>query len=191
VGALMNRAAQARRCVGVLALTLPLASHTAAQPDVVSAPALKAAFLYNFAKFAEWPPDALAAGDKLVLCVIGDDEVARALDLSVNGRSIEGHDVTVRKIALDGARACHLAYVAALDPKRALQFIASVKGAAIFSVSDGERFAESGGVAQLFTENSRMRFAINVASAQRARLQISSRLLTLARVVKDDLHGQD
>jgi hypothetical protein len=183
--------ARVRRSVGALVLTLPLASHGAAQPDLVGVHALKAAILYNFAKFAEWPPDALAAGDKLVLCVIGDDAVAGALDQIVNGRSIEGHDVAIRKIELDGARACHLAYAAALDPKRALQFIARVNGAAIFSVSDGERFAESGGVAQLFPENSRMRFAINVSSAHRARLHISSKLLTLAKVVKDDLHDQD
>ena len=55
----------------------------------------------------------------------------------------------------------------------------------MFSVSDREKFAESGGVAQLILENNRMRFAINLAAAQRARLQISSKLLSLATIVKD------
>jgi hypothetical protein len=187
----MTGSGRARRCVGALALALPLASQSAALQDVVSAPALKAAFLYNFAKFATWPSDSLPAGEKLVLCVVGDDDVASALEQSVNGRSIDGHEVAVRKVAIDAVRACHLAYVAALDPKRTLQFLASVKGASIFSVSDTDRFAESGGVAQLFTEYNHMRFAINAASAQRARLQISSKLLALAKMVKDDQHGQD
>ena len=152
----------------------------------VSAAALKAAFLYNFAKFAVWPADILAPGQRLSLCVVGDDAVADALGQTIKGHTIEGHELAVQVVNADGPiRSCHLLYVDGLDVKRSTQLIEALKGASAFTVSDGDKFAELGGVAQLILENNRMRFAVNIASAQRARLQLSSKLLSLATIVKD------
>jgi hypothetical protein len=150
-------------------------------------PALKAAFLHRFVKFAEWPADALAQGQRLGMCVVGDAAVAEALDRAIKGRAIEGHQVTVTMLkASDSAAGCHLLYVSASAIKRSAGLLRSARSASVFTVSDSDKFAESGGVAQLIVENDRIRFAINIASAQRGRLNLSSKLLSLAKLVKDD-----
>jgi hypothetical protein len=151
----------------------------------VSAPALKAAFLYNFAKFAEWPVDAQANGP-IAICVLGDGAVADALDITVQGKTIDGREVAVVRAKPNGLHACHLLYVSGLDQNRSQQIIDELKSAPVMTVSDRDRFAESGGVAAFFVEAGKMRFAINTDAAQRARLRISSRLLNLAKLVKDD-----
>jgi hypothetical protein len=150
----------------------------------VTAPALKAAFLYNFAKFAEWPAEATAG--PLTICVLGDPAVADALDDTVKGRTIDGRAIAVSRVRAGGLQTCRLLYVSGLDVKRTAAALDEVKGVSVLTVGDREGFAESGGIAGLFVENAKMRFAINVDAAQRARLRISSRLLSLARLVKED-----
>ena len=165
--------------VGLLLAAAPVGAQSA------SAPALKAAFLYNFAKFAEWPVDAQASGP-IAICVLGDAAVADALDATVQGKTIDGREVAVVRAKPDGLRACHLLYVSGLDQRRSQQIVDELKAAPVMTVSDRDRFAESGGVAAFFVEGGKMRFAINLDAAQRARLRISSRLLNLAKLVKDD-----
>ena len=77
-------------------------------------------------------------------------------------------------------------YLTGLDPKRAQQIVDELQSAPVLTVSDGEVFARTGGIAGLFVEQGKMRFAINVEAAQHARLRISSRLLSLAKIVRDD-----
>ena len=155
--------------------------------QTATAPALKAAFLYNFAQFVEWPADALAPGQRLAMCVVGDAAVADALGQTIKGHAIEGHELTVTVLKVgEPASGCHLLYVSASEIKRSAGLLLSAKDTSVFTVSDANNFAESGGVAQLIVENDRMRFAINIASAQRGRLNISSKLLSLAKIVKDD-----
>jgi hypothetical protein len=146
---------------------------------------LKAAFLYNFAKFAEWPPEAPPT-DPLTICVVGDAAIADALDETVKGRTIDGRKVLVSRPSPDGFRDCHVLYLAGYDPKRAQQTVDDLKNAPVLTVGDREQFAQGGGIAGLFVEQGRMRFAINVEAAQRCRLRISSRLLSLAKIVKED-----
>jgi len=166
-------------CVAALLLTAaPVAAQSA------SAPALTAAFLYNFAKFAEWPEGAPTG--PMTICVLGDAAVADALDATVRGRTIEGREIAVVRVKPDALRTCHLLYVSGIDQHRAQQIIDELKTAPVMTVSDRDRFAESGGIAGLFVEAGKMRFAINLDAALRARLRISSRLLNLAKLVKDD-----
>jgi uncharacterized protein DUF4154 len=147
---------------------------------------VKAAFLYNFAKFAEWPPETLPPGQQLHLCVVGDDAVADALEQTIKGRAIEGHELSVRVVESDVLlRGCHLVYVDGRDARRSSQLAESLKGTSVLSVGDGENFAEQGGVAQLVLEQDRMRFAVNVTAVERARLRLSSKLLSLASIVKE------
>jgi hypothetical protein len=152
-----------------------------------TAPALKAAFLFNFTKFAEWPVGALAPGQRLSLCILGDRAVAEALEQTIKTQEMaDGHQLTVEVIKADGPiRSCHLLYVSGLDRSEASELLDIMKDTSAFTVSDGNQFAERGGVAQLIAENSRLRFAINVEAARRARLKISSKLLGLAQIVKD------
>jgi hypothetical protein len=171
--------------------TMTLSSSLRSSAQSATAAALTSAFLYNFAKFTEWPSDSLPPGQRLTLCVIGDNAVADALGLTIKGHAIEGHELTVEVLKTDAsARSCHLLYASGLDEKRSLQLIENLKAATVLTASDADRFAELGGVAQLILEGGRMRFVINVSAAQRARLQLSSKLLSLARIVKDEQHVQ-
>jgi hypothetical protein len=182
--------APGRRLVTLVVLLALSARPLAAQPAATAA-ALKAAFLVNFAKFAEWPADALAPGQRLALCVAGDTAVADALELIIKRRAVEGHELTVQVVKPDGPlRACHLLYVGGLDNTKSARLIETLHGAPVFSVSDAPRFAEAGGVAQLILEDNRMRFAINVAAAREARLHISANLLSLATIIRETRHGQ-
>jgi len=167
---------------------LVCASQTLAQ-DVPEA-TLKAAFLYNFVKFAEWPAEVWAPNIPVTLCVLGDEAVQAELERSVKGHSISGHSLNVIRVTSDGPlRSCHLLYVTGLDRRRLAQLIALVRDAPVFTVGDFEAFASLGGVSQLFIENGKVRFAINPTSAQRARLRLSSKLLALAKLLKDETDG--
>jgi hypothetical protein len=173
----------ARACIG---LALVAGAGATAAGQTAAASSVKAAFLYNFAKFAEWPVEALAPGQRLALCVIGDRAVADALEQTIKGRAHEGHELTVQVVKADGAlKACHLVYVDGGDKAGSAQVLAALRGSPVLSVGDASRFAEEGGVAQLALEHDRMRFSINVAAAERARLRLSSKLLGLAKIVRE------
>jgi hypothetical protein len=150
-----------------------------------SAPALRAAFMYNFAKFTEWPANVIPRDQPIVFCVTDDAPMAEALEQIVKGRAVGGHALAVRRVVLDrGVRACHLLYASGLDAKRTNELLGTVEHLPVLTVGDFERFAQMGGVASFFVEDGKMRFAINIDSAQRAGLRVSSKLLMLARIVR-------
>lgn len=149
-------------------------------------PSLTAAFLYTFVKFVDWPPDALPANGPIQLCV-DDPLVADALEPLVVGRMIGEHHLVVLRVTKDvSLRSCHVLYVGGLGIRRAVALVAALEDASVWSISDYDGFTVVGGVARLFRESGRLRFAINLESARRARLHISSRLLSLATIVRDD-----
>lgn len=177
--------------IRILALALALGSaalstwpQTAAAQDV-SIPVLKAAFLENFAKFAEWPDDAVPSGQVFTFCVAGDKTVASALQRGIKQHPGSG-PMSVVFVTVDGSlQSCQLLYLGGLDLRQSGRVIDALKGLSVFTVSDVEGFAELGGVAQLRLEGGRIRFVINPAAAQRARLALSAKLLSLATLVKD------
>jgi len=177
-------------CAALAAIVMSGVARDAAAQSV-TAPELKAAFLFNFAKFAEWPADVISLNSSLVLCVAGDGAVADALDKTVMGHQIDGHSVVIARGKVDSLPTCHVMYAAGLDAKETVRLLNSLKGLAVFTVSDREQFAQLGGVAYFFVENGKMRFAINQDAAQRAHLTLSSKLLSLAKLVKDERNGSD
>lgn len=163
-----------------------LTSFGSAQTATV--PALKAAFLYNFAKFTEWSPDALAAGDPLQLCVINDRAVGEMLVDLTKGRSIDGHALVVSTMKPDSAdlASCRLLFTSGLDAARSAALLESIAGKPVLTVSDLDKFAQHGGVAQLMVDKGTMGFSVNLDAMHRARILLSSKLLSLARIVKDE-----
>jgi len=172
------------RRLAAAAIALLLAA-PALPAQTAAAPALKAAFVYNFAKFAEWPADS-AKGGPLTICVLGDMLIATELEGTIKGRTIDGREVIVLRVQPEGVRVCHVLYLSGLDAKRSQQIVDDLQGLPVLTVSDADHFAEGGGIAGFFVDDGKMRFAINVEAAKRARLQISSRLLSLAKLVKDE-----
>jgi len=148
----------------------------------VTEPALKAAFVYNFAKFTEWPAAVVPpAAESFILCVVGDSAVADALERLVKGRVLAGHSMAVHKSPGAPEQACHVLYVSGLTAVQATQLVAKHRDLPVLTISDSEGFTELGGIAQFFFEHGLLRFNIDVVSARRAHLQISSSLLTLAK----------
>jgi hypothetical protein len=168
----------------LLAVLMPCAGRTAAQG--VSTPALKAAFLLNFVKFTEWPNDALPAGAPLSLCVLGDNDVAKSLEELILGQSVGAHGLNMNRMSAGGAiRACHLIYISRVGAKESIAIVQSLQNTPTLTVSDRSGFAQSGGILNFIVENDRMRFVINVEAAHRAGLRLSSKLLSLAEIVKN------
>jgi len=160
-----------------------LTPSASAQTGTASDVAVKAALLFNFAKFAEWP--ALPPGAPLAVCVVGDEGVAASLANTVRGQNIGGHALAVRRPQDIAAwRACHLLFIAAGDAERAADALREISRLAVLTVSDGKGFSQAGGIIELYLEDGRMRFAINVDAAERAGLRLSSRLLGLARITR-------
>jgi YfiR/HmsC-like len=150
----------------------------------VSAPQLKAAFLLNFARFAEWPD--LAPDAPLLLCVFGDKPVLNALTAAARGQRVERHSIQVSE--LDGGApwtTCQMIFVGGPDLPGVEPALIAIRTSPVLTVSDHSRFAQSTGMVELFAEGGRMRFAVNVSSVQRARLRLSSKLLSLAKIVRD------
>jgi len=168
----------------MLAVT-PLAASATAPADRASESAVRAALVYNFAKFTEWPPNRIAPGELLTLCVADDSSMADELEELVANRTVGQRGLMVRRVRLDQSLlTCHLLYAHGLDAKRTARLLELVGSAPILTLSDYDEFARIGGIANFFVDGGRIRFAINVAAVQRARLQVSSKLLVLAKVVK-------
>src|ERR1043166_5585847 len=147
---------------------------------------LKAAFLYNFAKFTDWPPDSMRTGQAIALCVAGDSAVATALERIVKGRPIDGHEVVIAAVRLQrNVTACHLLYASGLDAGDAKMLFDAITNLPVLTVGDSDMFVKRGGVVQLILEDDRMRFVVNVRAARRAHLTLSSQLLNRATIVKE------
>jgi hypothetical protein len=175
-----------RACILVLTITTILASSRSSEAKPgAAAPALKAAFVYNFARFTDWPDEVLAAGSPLTMCIVGDVEMSGALRALTSGQTAGNHQLIVRELDHDGDnRWCHILYSSGLNSRAVAQLLSDVRDEPVLTISDTEGFAKLGGVAELYSEQGKMRFAINLESAQRSRVRLSSRLLSLARIVR-------
>lgn len=157
----------------------PVSAQTARQPDVT------AAFLLNFARFTEWPAEALPADAPLTFCV-SDPAVADALEQSVRAHPIESHPAQVVRFSNESApRGCALIYASGLDDRRMTELLDPLRGASVLLVGDADQFEHRGGIIRLFVEGEHMKFVVNLAAADRAHLRLSARLLKLATVVRD------
>jgi hypothetical protein len=161
-------------------IALLLLMHALVSAQDVTEPALKAAFIYNFVKFTEWPAGVMSAAEPLVMCVIGDEAVGEALERVVKARVVGGHGLTVSSVVPAPHHPCHVVYVSGTNPGQAAQLVASLHDVPVLTISDIEGFTRMGGIAQFHFEQGRLRFTIHLESAKRVNLEISSRLLALA-----------
>jgi hypothetical protein len=147
--------------------------------------AIKAAFLFHFAQFAEWPATAFKdATTPLTFCTLGENEFHGALDDSISGKRIGNRTLRVQRLKEpQGAAECQVIFVGGNDKKRIPALLASLKDAPVLTVGDTENFVQNGGMIGLFLEDSKIRFDINLDSVERAKLRISATLLALARTV--------
>ncbi|WP_300451441.1 YfiR family protein [Accumulibacter sp.] len=174
----------------LLAVALALVAGWPGQACAQSAPAeentLKAAFVYNFAKYTDWPDELWSRSPTLRVCTVGErGGFAQAVAALANKPAVRGKEVEVRQLARpEEASGCHFLVVA--GRARMAEWTRAVRLAPVLTVGDAEGFATSGGIIGLYAEGDRLRFEINQEAAQRAGLKLSSQLLKLARLVKDE-----
>lgn len=148
---------------------------------------LKAALLYNFAKFVEWPPSRFLTGQSAIqLCVLGQDPFGHDLEHIIHNETIGGRSLSVVRVPrILEPEACHILFISASEKERFGSVLRALKNHAVLTVGDVEGFARSGGIANFMREGNRVRFEVNVEAAERAGLKISSKLLKLAKIVHD------
>jgi hypothetical protein len=166
----------------LIALAGGLTRSGGAQP--IAASTLKAAFMLNFAKFTEWP--AREPGLPILICVSASDEVADAMARTIKGQLIDGRSLQVSQIAAAGSvGGCQMLFVADRDPRRLAAILDEASRFPVLTVSDIEQSSTAGVMVELFRENGRMRFAINIDTVGRSPVRISSQLLALAKIARD------
>lgn len=144
----------------------------------LSEPQVKSAYVFNFIKFVEWPP-AASGGNKLRLCVIGDNEL-RGLLAMLDGRRIGERELQVLPNASDNLSACHVLYIGENERRRVAPIIKSLGDAPTLTISDVPDFVGYGGNIGLLHRENRMLFEINLASTRKAGLRLSGQMLNLS-----------
>jgi hypothetical protein len=148
---------------------------------------LKAAFLFNFAKFIDWPPTSFSNPQSpFVICILGPDPFGRAMDEVLRDKSIDNRPVAIERFKdIAPARQCQMLFVSQSESARLADIIQQVRGTGVLLVGESDGFAAAGGTIQFALEDNRVRFLINTDAAERAGLKVSSKLLSLAHVVHD------
>ncbi|MGA9884988.1 MAG: YfiR family protein [Candidatus Acidiferrales bacterium] len=148
---------------------------------------LKAAFLFNFAKFVEWPPSSFTSlQEPFSICILGTDPFGPVIDETLRGQMIEGRAVTVLRVQEAAQlRHCQVAFISASNKDTLAQILQTVRGANVLLVGETPGFAAAGGAIQFQMQENRVRFSINPEAAERAGLHVSSKLLSLATIVHD------
>jgi hypothetical protein len=146
---------------------------------------VKAAYLYNFAKFIEWPAKDFAnANSPLRLCVVADASFHRTLDRIVKDKLVGVRPVsTVMLQTPEQALGCHLLFISASHTRQGTGLLAEMNAAGVVTVGERKGFAEQGGIINFVVENDHVRFEVNDKAALQVGLHISSRLLSVAKVV--------
>jgi hypothetical protein len=146
---------------------------------------VKAAFLYNFARFVQWPPHAFASGDApLTICVLGSDPFGPALDDIVRVERVHGRPFAIARPGGPGAAAgCHILFVSSSEEPRYRDILARIDRRVILTVSDVTSFLAAGGHISFFLDGNHVRFAVNTAALRECDLQVSSKLLRVARSI--------
>jgi hypothetical protein len=165
-------------------LALALAMPAAIPAQAVNEYEVKAAFLFNFTRFVDWPPG--SGSGPFCIGIAGADPFGGALEEAVKGRSAGGHAIAVKHFKPgEESAACEIVFISGADARKMRVALGRLQHAAVLTVGEGPGFCHSGGVIAFQIEDNKVRLEINPEAAQRARLQISSKLLSLATLVRD------
>jgi YfiR/HmsC-like len=184
IAVLQPRPGRRRRVVLSALLALVAAFPVAAVVQDTLENDVKAAFLFNFTKFIEWPalpgPDA----EPFRICVMADDRFDRAVDRIIEGETVDGRRlVRSEPQTAQDARACAMLYVGRAAGDRGVRLLGAVRDLPVLTVGDSPLFVQQGGAIQFVLENNRVRFDIGAPAVQRSGLKVSSKLLRIARTV--------
>ena len=152
---------------------------------VLSEYQIKAAYLYYFTTFVDWPSESYSRTDETVVVgVLGEDPFGAILDETLRGKSVNSRKLVVKRFSsIKEARDSHVLFISSSERDRLPSILKALEGAAVLTVGDLDQFASRGGQIAFRTEDKKVRFDINVAAVQRAHLKISAQLMKLGRIV--------
>lgn len=171
--------------LGLLALIAASATASAALALATSEYQLKAVFLFNFAQFVEWPAEAFESPESpLRICVLGSDPFGEELEVVMQGESIHGRSLEVRRHSTpEEAEGCHVLFVNPPSDEELYRTLELLRGEPILTVGERHDFTNAGGVIRFFMEGNRVRLEINPDAAEEAHLRVSSKLLRSSQVL--------
>ncbi len=149
---------------------------------------VKAAYLFNFLQFVDWPTNAFASETSpLIIGVLGEDPFGKILDETMQGEVVKNRKLQVRRFKNYGEiRECHILFISGSELSNLKPILASLKGRSILTVSDTENFVRNGGMIRFVSEKNKIRFRINLSASKEAHVFISSKLLQLAEIVETE-----
>jgi hypothetical protein len=147
---------------------------------------LKSVFIYNFVQFVDWPKSSFTATNSpIVIGVVGVDPFGSLLEEVVKDETVKGHPLRVERFPnAEAIQPCHVLFISRSERDRLPAVFQKISGLSVFTVSDIDRFAERGGIVNFAVQDGKLRYAINIDAAKDAGLNISSKLLRLARIVE-------
>lgn len=172
--------------VTLVVVAAMLSAHNIQAQPVAGEYQVKAAYLLNFARFVEWPESALPPSSPLQIVVVGEDTFGGALDDVLRGKSVNGHVIQLHHVHWDNVLTSYqIVFISASEEPHLAQIIRYLGNSSVLTVSDIDRFSLRGGAIEFRTVGNRVRFDINRTPALAAQLTISSRLLSVARAVRE------
>jgi hypothetical protein len=150
---------------------------------------IKAGFIYHFAGLVEWPASAFAQPNSPInICILGDDPFGSTMEQVVDNKQVGGRNIAVTRLKsandFKEYKQCHMVFVSSSEKEQMDEIIRGVKGLPLLTIGDIPGFAEHGGIINFILEENKVRFEVNVDAGKQAHLNISSRLLSLAKIVK-------
>lgn len=175
-------------CAIILVLSSLGAALQASAQQGASEYEVKAVFLHHFFQFVQWPDSAFSdSSSPYIVGVLGDDPFGHLIDEALQGDSVGGRPIHIRRYEdLQAARESHLLYIAETDEKKLKKMLDNLRNQEVLTVSDVEGFGSMGGMIELAKNGTSLKLKINHQSAKDAKLQISSRLLKLAEIISTD-----
>ena len=170
-------------CIGVALPARAQGSDSPASSEYL----IKAGFIYNFAKLTEWPaPSFPQPNSPIVIGILGTDPFQGMLDQVLRGKQVNGREFVVKHLKWeDDVRSCNILFVSSSENAHLDQLFRLIKGLPILTIGDTPGFAERGGIINFVLEDDKVRFHIDVDAAKQADINISSRLLALAKIVPE------
>ena len=172
--------------LGLLALTTWVELSVQISAQTVEDSRVKAAYLYNFAKFVEWPSGGFRSSDgRTVICVVGDERTSEVMDLEVNGKKADGRMIETRRPLSRGElKLCNVLFIGFSDKEHIGQMLNELQGASTLTVGQSNQFIGLGGMINLAQKDARIELEIDPDASSAAGLKISSRLLVVGRIVR-------
>ncbi len=146
---------------------------------------VKAAFLLNFTKFVEWPSQALSDTSTITICILGKDTFGDALK-TIEDKVVKKNKLIIKKVSrVEDIGECNILFISKSERKNLSEILIKTKDLSMLTVADMKKFCQSGGMVNLVTVKKKVRMEINVNAAKRAGLKISSKLLSLSKIIRE------